>query len=290
MSTESSSLSFDPNVWCDRIGPLRPDSQRQWSVRDIIGPRDACELIHLREMVRDVVSLGRPVPADVFLLSVGEPPLRDCTKIGGLPAWPYDRKWPQSTTGEPLPFLSQFCFRDSMDIVGDLPEDMLLLFGDKDAPSTIIAKWQSSKIGTRWIRRDEVPVVPVPQCFFGSRWRTVNYPDAEFGDPVTLSDGTSVEQVWLVCQLLGMQIGAAPYFPDWGGLPHSEGRAVCSMSAVFPIPDLPWPFMNRSAPLTAHEADHFAVDLCEMKDADGFGVVCVVVGDSGEPIVLFENL
>ncbi len=290
MNAENWSVTFDPSVWCDRIGPMRPDNWGCWTVRDVIGPRDACELVHLREMIRDLVSLGTPVPADVFLLGIGEPPLRDCTKIGGLPAWPYDRKWPESTTGAPLPFLAQFCFRDSLDIVGDLPEDMLLLFGDKDIPSTIIAKWQSSKCRTRWVRRDEMPVVPILQCFFGTRWRTVNYPDARFGDPVTLFDETTVSQVWLVCRLLGMQIGAHPYFPDWDAVPHREGRVVCSMSAVFPIPDLPWPFINRSAPLSAHEAEHLALDLCEMKDADGFGVACVVVGGAGEPIVLFENL
>lgn len=282
--------SFEPNEWWERIGPLHPDEYGNWTTRDVLGPRNACWVVRTREMVHDYVSFEAAAPADLFLLAVGEAPSRGCTKIGGLPFWPRGRTWPRSRDDRPLPFLAQFCFHESQDIVGSLPEEMLLLFGDEDDPSSLVAEWQSLTCRTRLLDYDQMPVKPVGPSFYGTRWRTENYPDAKCDDPIVLADGTSVSDVRLVCQLLGMQIGSHPYFPEWAERPHGMERVICSMCSVFPIPGLPWPFMNRSAPLTTREAEEFAIDLSEIKDADGFGVVCVVLTDSGEPVVLFENL
>jgi hypothetical protein len=290
MSTEKRHAVFQPHEWSDRIGVLLPDEHGSWSMRDVIGPRDACLAIHIRETVREHVSFGPAVPADVFLLAVGEAPTRDCTKIGGLPYWPCNRVWPQSRAGEPLPFLAQFCLHDSLDIVGSVPEDMLLLFGDKNNPSTIVAKWQSLSCGSKLLTRKEMPVKPVTPCFYGTRWRTENYPNATYSDPVRLPDGNTVSELWFVCQLLGMQIGTHPYFPKWDTPPIITERVVCSLSAVFPIPNLDWPFMNRALPLTAEEVDDFTFDLLEFTNADGFSVLSVAVAASGEPRVSFQNL
>jgi len=290
MKVEENEVTFDPKEWWDRIGPLQPDSWGNWITRDVIGPRDACWVLPMRELVGPYVSFGPPTPADLFLLSVGEAPIRDCTKIGGLPFWAHGRDWPRSSTGEPLPFLAQFCFRESIDIVGSLPGDLLLLFGDKDCPSTVVARWESSTCHSRLVDRNDMPVEPVVPCFYGSRWTTENYPDAQYADLDLLPDGTRVSDVWFICELLGMQIGSQPYFPRWSGRPDRTERVVCGMASVFPIPDTPHPFMNRSQPLTRQEADDLAFDLTNRKDADGFGVLCVVVADSGEPIVFFENL
>lgn len=290
MNREEQRPGFEPRDWWDRVGPLLPSQYGWWSTRDVIGPRDACWVVRIRDMVRDLVSFGPPVPADVFVLAVGEAPSRDETKIGGLPFWPHDREWPRSRTGQPLPFLAQFCFRGSLDIVGSLPADMLLLFGDKDHPSTVVAEWQSSRCRARLVDLDDVPVKAATPCFYGTRWRTENFPDAKYDDPVGLADGSNVNHMWFVCRLLGMQIGRYPYFPEWSGRPLERGRVVCSMSAVFPMPGLPHPFVNRPSPLTDEEASGLSLDLSERKDADGFGVLCVVVTDSGEPVVLHEDL
>src|SRR5262245_32788489 len=55
------------------------------------------------------------VPTDVFVFARGEPANRSVTKIGGLPFWPKERSWPTGKSGQPMSFVAQFCFADSMD-------------------------------------------------------------------------------------------------------------------------------------------------------------------------------
>ncbi len=130
---EKEPLSFDPREWQDHVGLFLPNHYGAWYTRDVIGPRDACWVLRAREMVREYVSFGSPVPADVFVLALGDAPSRDCTKIGGLPLWPHGHEGPRSMTGQPLPFLAQFCFRESLDIVDSLPEDMLQIHSQTTA-------------------------------------------------------------------------------------------------------------------------------------------------------------
>ena len=45
--------------------------------------------------------------------------------FGGDPRLPADVEWP-TINKRPAVYLAQFCFRDSIDLVGDLPGDVLL--------------------------------------------------------------------------------------------------------------------------------------------------------------------
>lgn len=290
MNTENGLQSFEPHEWRDRVGVLAADQFGQWGMQDVIGPRDACWLLRVREVARDHIAFGPASPTDVFLQAVGEAPRRDCTKIGGLPFWPHDRDWPESETGQPLPFLAQFCFRESIDIVGDVPEKLLLLFGDRDDPSNIVGEWQSPTCRTRLIERHEMPCEPSKRCFYGVRWRTDNYPNADYDDSITLVDGTTIDDPWFVCRIVGMQIGRHPCFPAWNGRPRETERVICSLSAFFPLAGLPCQFVNWTRPLTERESEDHAFDLSEIKDGDEFGIVCVVVEVSGELSLLFEKL
>ena len=65
---------------------------------------------------------------DIFVWAYGEPSKREVTKMGGLPYFPASRPWPKSVQGEPLEFLAQVCFKDSSDICGSLPGDILIIF------------------------------------------------------------------------------------------------------------------------------------------------------------------
>jgi hypothetical protein len=67
------------------------------------------------------------------------------------------------------------------------------------------------------------------------------------------------------------------------------GNAVCGMSSIVPVAQLPYPFLNHTRPLTQNDADELMLDLSKIKGPEGFGTVCVVVNDSGEPSVLFER-
>lgn len=289
MNTAQKRDTFRVNHWWHRVGRLVP-KEGYWAFGAIIGPCDACRLAYVRQLVRQQVSFGRPVPTDVFLLGIGEPPSRGWTKIGGLPFWPHNRPWPHGQTRKPLPFLAQFDFRDSLDIVGHLPGDLLLLFGEKDHPSRIVAKWQSANCKDALIDHGEMPIEPITPCFYGTRWRTENYPDATWPYDLILEDGSRVTPSYFVDEILGMQISRSPFLPAGKGRPWKTERIICSMSAIFPQPDIAWQFTNRAAPLTEQEAAELSFELSEYKGGDAFGMICVVVADSGEPEVLAMEL
>lgn len=291
MSTRKPPETFDPREWEHRVGSSFIDRYGNWGTRDIIGPRDACSVVAARKELRPYVAFGPPTPVDVFLLSIGEPEDRAATKIGGVPFWPRRREWPRSQLGKPLPFLAQFCFCESTDIVGDLPGDLLLLFGEGDLPGSIIARWQSYTPCERLIDGAEMPVKARSTCFHGVRWRTESFLEAEYDDnPICLPNGTRVSDLWFVCELLGMQIGPRPFFPRWNDSPRTTDRAICSMCSVLPTPEALYPFVNRSEPLTDQESLESCVGLSDIGDADGFGVVCVTVGADGEAVVHSDNL
>ncbi len=303
---------FDPSAWESRVAPLEPGPTGLLSTHEIIGPRYACWVLKMRELVRPYVDFGPSSPIDLFLFSIGDAPQRACTKIGGLPFWPRGREWPKASgehppdfiryptwppsiiptaAGEPLPFLAQFCFRDSHDIIGGTPEDLLLLFGDKDFPWTIVAKWQSSRDENTIVDRNDLPVTSPFPCYSGCRWRTESFGNADIDDDsIQLPDGRRVYDLWFVCELPGMQIGPRPFFPRWGGTPTADDRTICTLCSLFPSDGVPWPFLNRSEPLSEDESRLLAFDLTSIKDLDGFAAICVVVGESGEPVVLYQEM
>ena len=104
------------------------------------------------------------------------------TKIGGVPYRPRSSTWPRDGEGKPVRFIAQLCFADSRDILGDLPGDVLLIFGDDDAllvePERLVFEWSS--LGLREL------AVEVPQMaggelltpYYGVIHRTEDWPDA----------------------------------------------------------------------------------------------------------------
>src|SRR5262249_39609366 len=108
----------------------------------ISGPFDLFSAEELRD--RFHLRIGTPVPSDVFVFCKGEPTKPDITKVGGIPYWIDDRKWPKDRQGRSLGFLAQFNFLDSTDLVGPLPGDVLLLFvsvDEKSYPDKIHFEW-----------------------------------------------------------------------------------------------------------------------------------------------------
>src|SRR6266550_2263549 len=99
----------------------------------IVGPRSIAVLEQLRQERLGGRCGGRRDDTDVVVWARGEPANRAATKVGGLPYWRESRPWPVSSENEPLEFIAQICFADSGDILGSLPDDMLLVFGHPDA-------------------------------------------------------------------------------------------------------------------------------------------------------------
>ena len=101
---------------------------------------------------------GSRIATDVFVWARGEAPNPAMTKIGGVPYRPRSLPWPRDGEGRRIRFIAQLCFADSRDIVGDLPGDVLLIFGDDDAllvaPERLVFEWSSLGIQERAL---EVP-------------------------------------------------------------------------------------------------------------------------------------
>ena len=245
----------------------------------------------------------------------GEPQRRDVTKIGGLPYRPTSAKWPTDSTGDPLTFVAQFDFLHSMDIVGNLPGELLLVFAETkyDQIESLHFEWWNRRafklISDRDIPKKIVPSVPsgpdnpverylvklredepdtpeyiiesirsssnsrrslvIAPCY-GYACRTVSYPDAKLiasyrEDDDPLLDGKPVGASFFLPQYVGTQIGSAPFFIQ--GNPDLPGRLICTLGSVEPSLEQPFPWVNRSAPLSREDVDHPATRYLSIGDS-----------------------
>jgi hypothetical protein len=106
------------------------------------------------------------VPCDLFVFGCGPSPRRDLTGYGGLPYRRASLPWPRSSrTGQPLIFIGQFRLKESTDILGKLPGDLLLVF---------VESFQDWNV---------VDVDP-PYC----EWQTCDIPAHELAQPEDIPD------------------------------------------------------------------------------------------------------
>jgi hypothetical protein len=276
---------FNPMDWLGGTGPLQPDNGRWW-VEAINGPRDACLLVRIREFLSGIMPLGPPSPTDIFLLATGRGDLRRGCGIGGMPYMRRGRPWPESQSGRPLPFVAQFDFADSRDIVGDLPGELLLLFGRPGSSESLVIRWETALPRDQLVQIDDIPIQPEISQFRGVRWRTSSYPqcdDREYdGGNATLADGTEITDIPNALTPLGFQIGAHPFMPLWQLSLGKDERVLCSMCTVYPIPDVPYPFVDHPDPISLAESRAYAVNFSEIDlRSDGFAVIYVIADDSG---------
>lgn len=107
---------------------------------------------------------GRPWNvSDVLLVVPGEAPDRFVTKLGGLPYRPASAPWPRTPAGDPMVFFGQVCFADSLDLVGPLPGDVLLIFthGEHDHTSGGDLHYEWYPLGLdELVPADQVPATP----------------------------------------------------------------------------------------------------------------------------------
>jgi hypothetical protein len=246
---------FDLDEWLPRF-PLTPSCGR-YSGEGIDGPGSICNNEQLRREMKDEYDWGQPVPVDIFVMAEGEPNDRSVTKVGGLPFRGRNDEWPTTKNGEPMLFLAQFNFSDSKDIVGELPSEVLLVFGNSlsDCLDEIEMEWQSTRLADEeLIGTDEIPLhgdqfVP---CF-GYRFRTKSYPHAARLTPFSEQKyprcrGLDVWSDFFLLQYMATQIGQAPFFiqPDDCNLP---GTMLCTISSVGEACETPFPFINRPDPV-----------------------------------------
>jgi hypothetical protein len=134
------------------------------SARAVIGPEGMAVLEQLREEAMSIAPLIDPVPCDLLVYALGEPPKRHLTKVAGVPYWPAGRDWPVDRDGNILDFLCQFNFCDSRDIIDcDLPGDILSVFLRYDSRWGIVW-WIPQEVHCFWLPSGLTDLVRPEDC------------------------------------------------------------------------------------------------------------------------------
>ena len=286
---------FDPIAWFEenKIDASQLNLRQGWYT---YGPMDACRLVKLREITREHVETGPAVPADLFILSMGEPRDRSRTKIGGLPYWSKDRPWPKSSTGEPIPFMAQFNLSDSRDLIGGTEGDILLIFAHANPRLGCVIRWETRSTSLRLVSKDDIPVTSEASApFYGTRWRTENFPNwkrkqhQQTGASwIKLDDGRIIRGSYFIYELVGMQIGRSGFIPP--ELVFEEGeQIVCSLGGLAFFPEQPYPFLNVPDAISTGKAEELLMPLSNISDSDGFAIIFVVEDRDGKYRCVLKN-
>ncbi len=258
-----------------RMFPLQDFTGYDWHHAAVNSAKGLAKVLQIRSLAaqQPEADFGEPVACDVFLHAVGEPPRRDVTKIGGLPYRPAGKPWPTFGEGLARTFLAQFCFRDSLDIVGKFPGDILLIFTQDndlywpdDGPEPLfLFEWYPLGL-TDLIQQEMLPPQPwkiLPR--HGYRYRTQGYPSVRAAESVAKIVAPhiesrlrhlSIDTARAVCELDGAKIGRIPHWPSGGS--HGErvielaGRHLCTLTDHVPDLESPYPWVNHPEPDTTH--------------------------------------
>lgn len=261
---------FDMGEWSARFPfvPQKnywwPDTPPYYEASIITSPIHLCMNERLREAVNDQVEWGKAMPIDVFVMAEGEPADRHITKIGGLPYRPRNKPWPRTAEGQPMTFLAQFCFSDSKDLTGHLPEDVLLIFTPGEGyQESLVFEWYP--LGLKNLMDANAAPLPswrFPPCY-GHIFRTVGFPRAKVKPehyPAYCENGwltfqgLHVDELQWLFQYQATQIGQAPFLIEFedAELPI-EGRLLCTLNSVQPAATDPFPWVNHPLPLFAKD-------------------------------------
>lgn len=245
---------FNIDEWLN-LYPLK-EKYGHYSAHGIGGPCSVCTVEQLRRETKDEIDWGPPVPVDIFIMADGEPVHRNNTKLGGLPYRPATATWPTNVDGTPQTFMAQFDFTDSLDITGELPGDVLLVFCDRSEGwfNSFYFEWRrlglDDLVSARDIPRQEHSFAPS----YGHCYRTLSFPHAtqkRAGYPICR--GMPVWSPYYLFQFQATQIGRSPFF-----IQHEDqdfpGQMLCTISSMFiPCEQNPYPWINRVDPLSDEE-------------------------------------
>ncbi len=236
---------FRLEEWLDKYYPQLYNG-RFYFVGSVTSPGQLCDIEHFRKVLVNEFDWGVADSVDVFVMSLGEPSNRWNTKIGGLPYRRRSMPWPTNASGKPLTFIAQFDFSDSRDIVGSIPEDILLIFGDNEQSflEPTYFEW-TGRHNDELIPALEVPppYIRIAPCF-GNIARYECYPTAvKLNDEETLFHGHPIRSAYQIPRLYATQIGSSPF------LVHSNislpGRILCTLAPVAPDFTRPFPWVNK---------------------------------------------
>lgn len=267
----------------DRTGLLKFYHDLPLNVWNIASPSDLVSWEVLRE--RHGIADSSAVPCDLFVWGNGEPPDRRLTRVGGTPWLPKTIRWP-SIKGTVLSFVCQFDFRDSVDLVGELPGDLLLVFVT-DEHSMLYG--DPKKMRFIWVSADETEVidpagVPKPThpfehvCTWGVRYRTADFPgswDRSYAVSETIK---GCGRIWSLPVLWGTKIGGVPYNSQ-ENLDEVPANYLCQLVSIQPSSGTPWPWVDREKPLN----NGFKKGGVYLKENQ------LMIGDMGELTLYLQN-
>jgi hypothetical protein len=211
------------------------------------------EQIRYEALTPDVRESG--VLTDVFVFCQGDPLDRAVTKIGGLPYRSAKKEWPLDEDHAPLTFVAQICFSDSLDLVGNLPGDVLLIF----ARRVSVYQERSDALRFEWTQIGEpelVETAALPNTdwqlvpCYGEIYRTCDFPDA----------GNAFRRYstsYLLNILEGTKIGG---LPRWIQPPPSlQGRFLAAVGSidVQPYAKRSYPLINVFEPISALDDQYY---------------------------------
>ena len=234
----------------------------------VTSPVDLVRLDTVRQLASARGPLGAAVASDVFLFAKGEPPAWPGLIVGGNPRRAAGRRWPCTTDGHSMTFLAQFTFTDSLDLVGDLPGDTLLIFATSDELS-----WPDDhdQLQFEWYSVAECAVteasqIPEPEWEFVRCWgelvRTCDYVEPQAANLIEESLRTSLGGTSPSCDIAatqlavigGSKIGGVPLGANELLAPFDSYRFLCSLATISPRANSPYPWTNLPKPLSFGEA------------------------------------
>lgn len=231
----------------------------------VTNPRAVSYVSQLRKLINIEKNTGKPT--HVLMPCLGESPNPIGSKIGGIPLWPRNRKWPKGTNGQPLLFFAQINFSDSMRLFNHpLPGSILYLFTEKAqidfGPDFFFYQWlQDIPSRSDVITIGEVPVAFETFSKFysiiydwvdyyprGDTFEKVLLVIKESRDEYSLTSAFAANMVFSLC---GFKIGGIPYFTprEDGDKPKPEWEFLFSLSHIWPPRDTPYSFENIAEPI-----------------------------------------
>ncbi len=268
--------------------------------KPVFSPRTITMNEQIRERIWPELTISDGVPCDVFVWAWGLPQDRTLTRIGGVPFRPADRPWPRDSEGRLMGFVAQINFTDSLDLVPNLPGDILVVFAkisfsdgkyfcfefDELIPSTVTLEWYRADEVT-----DPLKVSPETTCelwpLHGVIHRTCDYPDRDY--EAMESRGIDVDSDPIYADafppaiLRGTKIGGVPRWEQ--GDCGLKGSFFCQLSSDLSYIFLPEPYLGHEQQIPSDQlsaTDNRRLGICDQGTmyllVDGDQVTCAVDG------------
>jgi hypothetical protein len=220
--------------------------RRQWDADPVFSPAGIAINEQMRRELWPDLDQCVQFPCDLFTWAWGQPTDPTITRIGGVPYTDESEPWPHDGNGDPMGFVMQINFQDSMDLFGELPGDIMLFFCELGAPddSNVFLAYsdEPSSYCVKWINSAAVAaprrcVVPNPLDLWplhGYIYRSFDVPELDYwvrqhqepAGRMISADAGFPPAIWW-----GTKIGGVPHW-EYGEGPAmmpQGGRFLCQM-------------------------------------------------------------